>query len=92
VGKVKTSIYVDRDLWERYKSSVLGRGLEISRALEELMEEDLPEYLLEKAVERLGEEAWYEIDFEPVKPREGTVSAYVRAMRDERSNSLPRLQ
>jgi len=68
------------------------RGLEISKALEELMEEDLPEYLLEEAVKGLGEEPWYEIDFEPVKPREGTVSDYVRAMRDERSNSLPRLE
>ncbi len=47
---------------------------------EEAVEETLNEVLLE-----LAGSGDYEIDFEPVKPRKGTVSRLVRLMRDERS-------
>jgi hypothetical protein len=30
----------------------------------------------------------YEIDFEPIKPKAGLVSVFVRDLRDERANSL----
>ncbi|MEM4312219.1 MAG: hypothetical protein QXX95_07510 [Nitrososphaerales archaeon] len=78
--KVKTSVYVDKELWEKYKSSVARKGLEVSKALEELIEEEVPEEILERVVKNLEEK--YEIDFEPVKPIEGLVSTYVRTMRD----------
>lgn len=87
--KVKTSIYIEKEIWEKYKSNVMKRGLEISKSLEELMEEEVPEDILGEVLKNLGERGEYEIYFEPVRPREGLVSTYVRAMRDKRTNSIP---
>ena len=86
--KVKTSIYTDGELWEKYKSSVVKRGLEVSQALEDLIREELVEDLLDEALKGMDKARSYEIDFEPTKPRGGLVSAFVRTMRDERSGSL----
>lgn len=84
--KVKTSIYADKELWEKYKSSLARRGVEVSRALEELIRDELVEDLLDEAIG--GEAGGYEIDFEPVKPKGGLVSVFVRAMRDERAGGV----
>jgi len=86
VGKVKTSIYADKELWEKYKSSLARRGLEISQALEDLIKDELVEELLDEAVKDIENTEDYEIDFEPVKPKKGLVSTLVRTMRDERSS------
>lgn len=86
--RVKTSIYVDRELWEKIKAIAARRGLEVSRALEELMCEELLDDALDEVVKRVGETGQSSIDFKPVKPREGLVSSFVRVMRDERTSSL----
>ncbi|MEM3153764.1 MAG: CopG family transcriptional regulator [Candidatus Bathyarchaeia archaeon] len=87
MGKVKTSIYADKELWEKYKSNLAKKGLEISQALEDLIKDELVEELLDEAVKDVCD-IGYEVDFEPVKPNGGLVSILVRTMRDERTNSL----
>jgi len=88
--KIKTSIYVDKNLWEEFKKIALKRGVEPSKLLEELIREELIERSLEEFIRELGIEDDYEVDFEPVRPRNGLVSDLVRMMRDERGNSLSR--
>ena len=85
---MKTSIYADKELWEKYKLSLAKRGLEVSQALEELIKEELVEDLLDEALKGMVEAKTSEIDFEPVKPKDGLVSIFVRSMRDERAGSL----
>lgn len=87
--KVKTSIYADKELWEKYKLSLARKGLEVSQALEELIREELVEDFLDEALKGVDEAKAIEINFEPVEPKDGLVSIFVRAMRDERAGSLP---
>jgi hypothetical protein len=87
--KVKTSIYADKELWEKYKLSLARKGLEVSQALEELIREELVEDFLDEALKGVDEAKAIEINFEPVKPKDGLVSIFVRSMRDERAGSLP---
>lgn len=86
MAKVKTSIYVDRELWEKFKEHALRTGREVSHLLEEIMENEAVEHILDNALSELAGREDYEIDFEPIKPKEGTVSELIRAMRDERAN------
>ena len=88
VSRVKTSIYIDRELWEKFKRYVRSRGLEVSRFLEELIREGMLEDDLSDALSELIREESAELDFEPVKPRGGLVSGLVRELRDERADSL----
>ena len=87
--KVKTSIYIDRELWEKFKNYALRKGIEVSSLLESLIKDEMLEEVLNEALVELTGHEGYELDFEPVKPKEGSVSELVRAMRDERANSLP---
>ena len=84
MGKIKTSIYVDEDLWREFKKYAAERGLDVSELLEELIKEELMVELNSLMPE--GEEN-VELDFEPIKPRE-SISGLVREMRDEREGSL----
>ncbi|MCD6325169.1 CopG family transcriptional regulator [Candidatus Bathyarchaeota archaeon] len=84
--KVKTSVYVDRDLWSSFKEYASKSGFEVSRMLEELIKNALIEKELDKAVAEIRDS--YEIDFDPVEARGEPVSRLVRVMRDERANSL----
>ncbi|MCG3109021.1 hypothetical protein L3N51_01311 [Metallosphaera sp. J1] len=85
--KVKTSIYVDRELWDRFRRYALKRGKEVSQILEESINESIiDEDLFSEMVDYTD----YEIDFEPVKPRQGIVSDLVRVMRDGRSGNISR--
>jgi hypothetical protein len=86
--KVKTSIYADKELWEKYKLSLARKGLEVSQALEELIREELVEDFLDEALKGVDEAKAIEINFEPVEPKDGLVSIFVRSMRDERAGSL----
>ena len=88
--RVKTSIYVDRDVWKRFRDYARRRGVEVSRLLEELMLEAMLEEEVLKALEELGEASPVELDFEPIEPRGGLVSELVREMRDERVSSASR--
>jgi hypothetical protein len=87
--KVKTSIYADKELWEKYKLSLARKGLEVSQALEELIREELVKDFLDEALKGVDEAKAIEINFEPVEPKDGLVSIFVRSMRDERAGSLP---
>jgi hypothetical protein len=82
----KTSVYVDGDLWERFKRYAVARGVEVSSLLEELMREELGDYV-DEALGALAGSDSYELDFEPVEPK-GSVSQFVREMRDERERGL----
>jgi len=88
MAKIKTSIYADKELWEKFKLRVARRDLEVSQALEELIREELFEEMFDAALKGIGEAESYEIDFEPIKPRAGLVSVFVRSLRDERADSL----
>jgi len=47
-AKVKTSIYADRELWEKFKLKAARRGIEVSQALEELIKDELLKRCLTK--------------------------------------------
>ena len=84
--KVKTSVYVDKGLWNSFKEYASKCGVEVSKMLEELIRDALVEVELNKAFAEMGDT--YEVDFDPIEPREKTVSDLVRVIRDERENSL----
>ncbi|MEB3772292.1 MAG: hypothetical protein GSR82_01270 [Desulfurococcales archaeon] len=86
--RVKTSIYVDRDLWERFKRHARRKGLETSHLLERVLEEEIAEDEIDEALLKLAGSEVDEIDFEPVEPRRGLVSELVRVVRDEGSGSI----
>ncbi len=88
--RVKTSIYIDGELWERLKERARSRSVEISRYLEDLIREELDSEIVDALGELIDEEV-IELDFEPVRAG-GTVSDLVREMRDERGSSLSRHQ
>ena len=79
-------MYVDVELWERFKKYAEKRGVGASRLLEELMREELGDYVDEALGELAGSDS-YELDFEPVELK-GSVSQFVRVMRDERERGL----
>ena len=86
--KVKTTIVVDRELWEEFRSKVAaGRGLKaLSSAVEEAIEEEVCEKLLIKALgefRELGEELPLVVT--PVKPKVKTdAGEAVRELRESR--------
>jgi len=86
MGKIKTSIYVDEDLWKKFKKIASSRDQELSEALEGLLREELM-VDLEAVVRELVDELDAELDFKPVKA-EAPVSELVREMRNERENRL----
>ncbi len=88
---MKTSIYIDRELWRRFREYVRRKGVEISEFLELVIEDAmLEESVASELGELAGEDAVDEIDFEPVETEAGSVSDLVRVMRDERARNLPR--
>nr|MDO8063514.1 hypothetical protein [Candidatus Freyrarchaeum guaymaensis]HDO80729.1 hypothetical protein [Candidatus Bathyarchaeota archaeon] len=87
--KAKTSVYVDRDLWEKFKVLSASRKTDVSSLLKELIREETMEQL-DEALSELGLESG-ELDFEPVKVSK-PVSGLVRVMRDERRDGISGLQ
>lgn len=83
----KTSIYIDRELWAKFKVYAARQGKEVSRILEEMIREELvEEELADIVAEEVSKIEDYEIDFEPVEPKGASVSELIRVMRDERGN------
>ncbi len=70
----------------KFKKKALSKGKEVSRYLEEVIEEELLKNL-EKELNQQVEGENYELDFEPIEVGE-IMSDLVREMRDERRNSL----
>lgn len=82
----KISVYVDVELWERFKKHAVERGVGASRLLEELIREELGDYV-DEALGALAGSDSYELGFDPVEPK-GPVSLFVRETRDERERGL----
>lgn len=88
MAKAKTSVYVDRDLWASFKEYASKNSSEVSKKLEELIEDTLIQRELDRAFPEVRGK--YEVDFEPIEPKGTPVSGLVRVVRDERANSLLR--
>ncbi len=89
--KVKTSIYIEQDVWEAFKRYARRRGVEVSNLLEDIIRNEVLMETLDEALLRLAGQENYEIDFEPIE-LEGRyeVSKLVRVMRNERIDSILR--
>jgi len=89
LGRKKSSVYVDEELWLRLRRRAMERGVGLSALLEDVIREEFMD-CVDEALEDLAGSNAYEIDldFKPVKPREGVVSELVKAMRGERSDSI----
>ncbi len=84
-GKIKTSIVIDRSLWEEFKRKVSEeRGLkDISSLIGELIEENFSDSLIINALSKLIGEARVPEVLKPVKPLvETDAGRAVREMRD----------
>ncbi len=83
-GKIKTSIVIDKELWEKFKLKVsTERGLkQLSKAIEEIIEEDLTEFIVIKELEEMLSGAKTSITIRPVKPKVKTkAEEVIREMR-----------
>lgn len=65
---VKTSIYLDKELWEKFKAYALKNGVEVTKMLEEVIREEMAEDLIGQALIESGSLEACEIEFEPVEP------------------------
>ncbi len=90
MSKTKTSIYIDKELWERFKKYAKSKNIEVSKLLEEIISESMLEDEIVNILGELIEGEVVELDFEPIIPKNGIVSTLVRELRDERENSLSR--
>jgi hypothetical protein len=87
VEKIKTSIVINRSLWERFKTKVVGEGglKGLSEAVEEAIEEELCEDLIIEALEELLGSEKPPLTVTPVKPEVQTdAGKAVRELRDSR--------
>jgi hypothetical protein len=85
VRKKKISIIIERDLWERFKTKVENeKGLkELSKAVEEAIEEKLCEDLIVETIEELLGSEKPPLVITPVKPKIQTdAGKTVRELRD----------
>ncbi|BFH72187.1 hypothetical protein SJAV_01310 [Sulfurisphaera javensis] len=82
--KVKISIYIDKDVWERFKKYASSKGTSASRLLEEILSEALNDDIILSEFEPTEDN---EINFQPIKSIK-LVSDLVKEMRYEREKSL----
>jgi hypothetical protein len=85
--KIKTSIVIDKDLWDRFKTKIVGeKGLKgLSKAVEEAIEEKLCEDLIVEALEGLLGSEKTPLTITPVEPATKTdAGKVVRELRDSR--------
>ena len=86
IDRVKTTIVIDRKLWNRFKARLLEEGIEeVSRAIEEVIREELSEdYIADAIRELLGTTP--PIEVKPIKPLvETSAGRVVRELRNERT-------
>ena len=88
MDKIKTSIYIDKTLWDLFKKYAVNRGIEISKLIEELIENEILDYTLDDVLLNIAGSEVYEIDFEPIEIKKGTLSELIREMRDERRENI----
>jgi len=92
VVKTKTSIYIDKELWEKFKKYAFKKGTEVSNLLEDIIRDAIIEETIGDTLLKLAGPDNYELDFKPIEPKEGLVSELIRVMRNERANNLSRQQ
>ena len=87
--KIKTSIVINRELWEEFKSRVGSeKGLKaLSRVIEEVIEEEICERLIIKAMEEnIEPKRELPLMISPVKPSvETSAGKIVRELRESRA-------
>jgi len=86
--KVKTTIVVDRKIWEAFKAKIaLERGLrDLSKAVEDALREELCELMVVEMLSEYLKESGLKTTVNPVKPRIPSDSGMiVREIRDEAS-------
>ena len=87
VRKKKISIIIDRDLWERFKTKIIGKKnlKELNKAVEEAIKEKLCEDLIVETIEELLGSEKPPLVMTPVKPKIQTdAGKTVRELRDSR--------
>ncbi len=82
MGKVKTSVYLDGELWKEFKELAVREGSEVSK----LLEEAIRNYIVRELIN--VDDSDIPIWFEPVKAGGKPASEIVREMRDEREKGL----
>jgi hypothetical protein len=90
VRRVKTSIYIDKELWDKLKEYAKRKGVGVSRLLEEAIRDEIVEEELINTLLDIAGKDNYELDFKPVKTKSGLVSDLVREMRSEMENGISR--
>lgn len=83
MGRIKTSVYIDEELWKEFKELARVEGREVSR----LLEEAIMNYIINELLD--VDESRVPIWFEPLKVGGEDISKTLREMRDEREKSLP---
>ncbi|NHV98564.1 MAG: hypothetical protein HA496_02815 [Thaumarchaeota archaeon] len=63
---VKTSIYLDKELWEKFKAYALKNGVEVTKMLEEVIREEMAEDLIGQALIESGSLEACEIESSPL--------------------------
>ena len=84
MGKIKTSIMIDSDVWKCSKFKLpLKRGLKgISQAVEEALEEELSEKTVAQTLSNMCTKKTADIQIKPVKPKIPTSAGkIIREMR-----------
>ncbi|AEC51201.1 hypothetical protein PNA2_0283 [Pyrococcus sp. NA2] len=84
MGKVKTSVYIDEELWKEFRQLALREGSEVSK----LLEEAIRNYIIQEIID--VDDSDIPIWFEPIEVGGKPASEIVREMRDEREKSLLR--
>lgn len=83
--RVKTSVYVDSELWQNLKRRAYEENKDLSDLIEELIVEKISLEVEKKLESSISLDS--EIDFKPIKPK-SEISKLVREMRDERGQIL----
>ena len=60
--KVKTGIYVDKELWERFRKYAMSKGVKVSKLLEDAIRDELLEDALVDALVELAGSEDYKVD------------------------------
>ncbi len=83
MGKVKTSVYIDEELWREFKELARREKSEVSK----LLEEALMNYLINEVLKNI-DDSEVPLWFEPLKVEGESSEKLVREMRDEREERL----
>ncbi|WP_297089949.1 CopG family transcriptional regulator [Thermococcus sp.] len=83
MGKVKTSVYLDEELWREFKELARREKSEVSK----LLEEALMNYLINEVLKDI-DDSEVPLWFEPLKVEGESSEKLVREMRDDREERL----